>query len=49
MPCIGRGGGFDENMPHGGNTVGTGNPLASANETGALDMPFQLQISFEIQ
>jgi len=36
-------------MPDGGDTEGSGNPLASVDETGALGMPFLWQIFSEIQ
>jgi hypothetical protein len=49
MPCIGKGSGYDENMLGGGDTEGSGNPLATVNAIGALGMPFLLQIFSEMQ
>jgi hypothetical protein len=36
-------------MPDGGDIGGSDNPLASADETGALGMPFLWQIFSEMQ
>ena len=49
MSCTDKGGGCDENMRDGADTVGNGSPLANTSETGAPDMSFLWQIFSEIQ
>jgi hypothetical protein len=49
MPCIGIGGEFDGNGRDGGDIGGSGNLLASTDETGVLGMLFLWQIFSETQ
>jgi len=49
MPCIDTAGGYDENMRDGGDTGGSGTPLANANGRDVLGMLSRCRIFFETQ